>query len=266
MYYKKPWGGGYSLSPLIEHNTHRETSGQMKRIAIIEDDSAYSSKLKSYFERYREKRGVAATVDIYECADTFLQSYEKGAYDMIFMDIEMPGTDGMTASELIRKKDDDVLLIFVTNLSQYALKGYEVHAYDFIVKPISYYDFALKMERAFVVVQNNEDDYLTVSFDREIKMIKISSIRYIEVMKHSLTYHTVEGDFNEANKPMITIQKQLQGFNFEMCNRCFLVNLKYVTGIKDDIVYLGDETLKISRPKKNDFVNMVSKYFLSMRS
>lgn len=238
----------------------------MKRISIIEDDKAYSSELKSYFERYREEKGVETTVDIYECADIFLQSYEKGKYDMIFMDIEMPGTDGMTASELIREKDDDVLIIFVTNLSQYALRGYEVHAYDFIVKPISYYDFALKMERAFIAVQNNEENYITIFFNREIKMIKISSIRYIEVMKHSLIYHTVDGDFNEANKPLSAIQRQLQGFNFEMCNRCFLVNLRYVTGIRDDVVYLGDETLKISRPKKNDFVNMVSKYFLSMRS
>ncbi len=182
------------------------------------------------------------------------------------MDIEMVGTDGMTASKLLRERDDNVLLIFVTNLSQYALKGYEVHAFDFIVKPINYYNFILKMERAFVEIRHRQDKSIALSFNGEKRVVKVSTIQYIEVMGHSLTFHTTTGNFVVSNKSMSEVQKQLEGFDFTYCNRCFFVNLKYVTGVKDENVYVAGEPLKIAKTRRNEFMRTLNKYFTAEES
>ena len=69
----------------------------------------------------------------------------KGGYDLILMDIEMTFLDGMSAAEEIRRADPEVLIIFITNSPQYAIKGYAVQALDYILKPLSYYAFCQRM-------------------------------------------------------------------------------------------------------------------------
>lgn len=83
----------------------------------------------------------------------FLAVY-NGDYDIILMDIEMPGTNGMDAAEQIRKRDAQVVIMFITNMAHYAIKGYEVGALDFVLKPIQYLNFANKMDRAMQLVEN----------------------------------------------------------------------------------------------------------------
>ena len=125
----------------------------MNRIAIVEDDQGYRDTLFTYIKQYEQERDTAFEATPFEKADDFLAVY-NGDYDIILMDIEMPGTNGMDAAEQIRKKDAQVVIMFITNMAHYAIKGYEVGALDFVLKPIQYLNFANKMDRAMQLVEN----------------------------------------------------------------------------------------------------------------
>ena len=119
----------------------------MNRIAIVEDDQGYRDTLFIYIKQYEQERDTAFEATPFEKADDFLAVY-NGDYDIILMDIEMPGTNGMDAAEQIRKRDAQVVIMFITNMAHYAIKGYEVGALDFVLKPIQYLNFANRTAEA----------------------------------------------------------------------------------------------------------------------
>lgn len=114
------------------------------KVIIVEDEKDAADLLQQYLVRYGETKGVEFDVRRYSDVTSFLAGYNNST-DLIFMDIELPDGDGMSAIAKIRERDNEVTVIFVTNLSQYAVKGYEVRAFDFIVKPVSYSNFSIKL-------------------------------------------------------------------------------------------------------------------------
>ena len=132
----------------------------MIKIAIVEDEKNIADDLGSYVTRFFKENNFEINVSYFENAKIFLDNYSS--YDLIFMDINMPIMDGMTAAREIRKTDDKVMIVFVTSLAQYAIKGYEVNAFDFILKPISYNSFSLKLRRVIDYFKKNNDTYLLI--------------------------------------------------------------------------------------------------------
>src|SRR5699024_8015044 len=124
----------------------------MIRIAIVEDEESYISILKEYVERYKEESGEQIEVTIYHDGDEIAAFY-RAQFDIILMDIEMKFINGMTAAEEIRKVDTAVSIIFITNAPQYAIRGYEVGALDYILKPVSYFIFSQKFGRAVAKIK-----------------------------------------------------------------------------------------------------------------
>ncbi|WP_303926907.1 LytTR family DNA-binding domain-containing protein [Subdoligranulum variabile] len=108
----------------------------MLNVAIVDDEAAERQKLREYLEAAACRKNEEFCVDEFSSADAFLVQYRQG-YDLVFMDIEFPqGQNGMEAARALRRMDSTVVLIFVTNIAQMAVEGYEVDALDFIVKPV----------------------------------------------------------------------------------------------------------------------------------
>lgn len=119
----------------------------MLRIAIIDNDMDAAKQMEAFIHRYAQTEGLAVSVAAFDRADKFLSRYEP-IYDIIFMEIELPGLDGMEAARRLRRKDSDVVLVFVTAFARHAIRGYEVDALDFVLKPLSFYAFSVKLERS----------------------------------------------------------------------------------------------------------------------
>lgn len=112
----------------------------MIRIAIVEDEEQYVQQLTEYLQEYQKSSNEEIDITVYRDGDEITSKY-KSQFDIILMDIQMKFVNGMTAAEEIRSVDSSVVIIFITNMTQYAIQGYKVGAMDYILKPISYFAF-----------------------------------------------------------------------------------------------------------------------------
>ena len=228
------------------------------RIAIIEDSEEASDLLMNYLMRYEKEKDCDFDVRRFCDATTFLGSYNH-YFDLLFMDIELPDGNGMEVVAKLREKDKEVMVIFVTNMSQYAIKGYEVNAFDFVVKPVVYSVFSIKLTSAIENMRQKRGKNIWISNKDGKIRIHTSRLKYIEVVQHVLTFHTLDGDFKQSGS-LKMFEEELADEPFSLCNRCYLVNLKFVSAVKQFDVYLGNERLQISRLKRNAFMKALNDY------
>lgn len=226
---------------------------KMIRIAIVEDEKEAQGRLVSYITRYYDNDLVKFSIKIFDKCEPFIYNY-KPEFDIVFMDIGLPGVNGMDAAHELRKADPVVVIIFVTSLAQYAVKGYEVSAFDFVVKPVNYADFELKYKRAEKVIEGRNETSITISDRAKTMRISTNDIIYIEVQGHYLYFHTAE-DVLKGYGTMANLEKMLSGKDFMRCNSCYLINAKYIMKVEGYSVYLKNgEEIPISRQRKKQFM------------
>lgn len=231
----------------------------MINVAIVEDNQQEQKLLSDYICRYGKENGLIFHIQYFENGVTFVSGRPK-TFDIIFMDIEMPHMNGMEAAEILRRFDTSSCLIFVTNMAQYAIKGYEVNAMDFIVKPVTYSGLSYRLARAVKRVGRERGNHIILKKKDGIYKINIPDICYVEVKKHQLLYHTINGTV-EAWDTFKNCISTLEPNGFSCCNSCYLVNLNYVESIQDEEVIVGGERLKISRAKKKAFMESLLKFW-----
>lgn len=230
----------------------------MVKFCIVEDDNETAQTIEIYIKKYFSHDETSVKVIRFTDARLFLTNYDEG-FDVIFMDIDLPGLNGMDAVRELRKKDAEVTVIFVTNLAQYAVNGYSVSAFDFIVKPIAYGSFALKLRRLSQYLASRRKCEICVSTRHGKILVKAEEIKYVEIMRHMLTYHTGSGCVMGSGT-LKNVTDMLAGLPFALCNRCYLVNLAYVTRIVGTEVCVGDEKLQISAPRRKEFITAFNEY------
>lgn len=225
------------------------------RLAIVEDEQQDAALLKGHIHRYFQENAPSDSFRITEfsSATSFIEQY-RSDFDLVFLDIQMPGINGMEAAAALRKKDGSVLLVFVTNMAQYAVRGYDVNAAGFILKPVSYYDFLLRMRKCMAILQTRTEEYMTLSLRQGFVRLPVRSILYVEVNRHMLTYH-VDGEPISATGSLAQAEAALHGSDFLRCNSCYLVNPRAIQSVLGyDIRLINGETIQISHPKKKQFM------------
>ena len=229
----------------------------MIRTAIVEDDPQDAQRLKSMLERFAAESGQQFQIHCFSASEPFLHPYRP--CDLVFLDIELPGKNGMETARQLRRTDGLVTLIFVTNMAQYALHGYDVDALDFILKPLQYGSFSIKMKKAVRNIARNASTDLTLTMPNGFVRVPAGQVLYVEVQKHYLTYHTETGDYT-VRQSMRVAEETLLPLHFLRCNNCYLVNLRHVTGISDNTVLVDGQPLQISRPRRAAFLKGLTDY------
>lgn len=227
----------------------------MLRIAIIDNDMDAAKQMEAFIHRYAQTEGLAVSVAAFDRADKFLSRYEP-IYDIIFMEIELPGLDGMEAARRLRRKDSDVVLVFVTAFARHAIRGYEVDALDFVLKPLSFYAFSVKLERSIQRIRTRTGIQIALKTSDGIHRLEISQIYYLETRSRMLYYHTSSGVYS-VRSSLQSAEQELSGYSFAKCNQCYLVNLQYVTDMRDEYVMVADTKLEISRRNRKSFMDAV---------
>ena len=237
----------------------------MWNIAIIDDEKKFSDELKAFITKYGEQKNESFNVSVYSGAVEFLTFY-NGTFDLVFLDIDMPDIDGFSAAKRLRKKDENVPVVFVTHLgARYAVKGYEVDALDYIVKPVSYYDFALKFSRALGKLKKRRDVKVSFRTDDGFKVMYLSQLKYVECVRHSIYYYSTEGNF-EGYGTLKKVEEWLPKGDFVRISQSFIVNLRYVSSVSATEVSLSSgESLPLSRTAKTTFMQALNAYLAEGR-
>lgn len=176
----------------------------------------------------------------------------------------MPGMNGMKGAQKLREVDPDVPIVFVTNMARYAVKGYSVSAVDFIVKPVGYFDFSTMLDKVRRLRAAAQEQYIAVSSAGVLRRVLVSHIRYVDVYRHKLTIHTVDGDV-EVWGALSDIEAQLPQEGFARCNNSYLVNFKYVDGVEKEEVVIGSDRLPVSHLRRKEFVAALARYLGARR-
>lgn len=230
----------------------------MANIAVVEDNDTVREELCGFIARYAQESGQRLDVTPFSDGSQIVNPYRPG-FDIIFLDIEMPTLGGMPTAERIRLLDPDVVLIFVTNMAQYAIRGYEVDALDFVLKPVSYYQFSTKLERALQRIRRRRGGQVALQVGGGVQLLSTDDILYLETRDRLLHYHTASGVWSVRGS-LQKAEKDLAGYHFVRCNQCYLVNLRHVRGVQDDYVQVGQEKLEISRRQRAAFLAAVAAY------
>lgn len=226
-------------------------------IGIVEDSPKDAQRLADYLKEFFKNINQEYSIEFFDSGISFLDKYVP-KYDVVFMDVEMPGMNGLDVAGELRELDKDVLLIFVTNMAQYAAKGYDVDALGYIVKPVTYESLVLKLQKVVQRLKQRNTSSIVIGNKNRYHKINVADIKYVEITGHSLTWHTIKGVYTSTGS-LKNVWEQL-GTEFAMCNQCYLVNLKYCEELNGMEVSVGGETLLISRYKRAEFLRCLNKY------
>lgn len=233
----------------------------MWQIAIVEDEAQAAATLKEYLLRYAKEYDQVFNIILFDNAVKFAGA--KRDVDLIFMDIDMPGINGMEAAGLLRTYDQETPLIFVTNLAQYAVQGYEVDALDFIVKPVSYYHFSMRMDKALRVMRRNVHNQISVVTRAGAVAVPYADLIYVETVNHDLVYHLVNPSEEELRirGSLSKLEEELSDGPFLRISSSCIVNLDHVRSIQaGELRMSSGEVLYASRAKKREVLETFTDY------
>lgn len=232
----------------------------MFKIGILEDEKQPAEDLLKFLDLFfSQQPDLSYTVTWYNRGMALLKDYKRD-FDFLFLDIQLPDITGMQAATQIRMMDENVTILFVPNLAQYAIQGYSVQAFDYILKPVSYPSFCQKMERAIQSkLRQSNDVYLDIRTKKGSIRLSCDSIFYIEIYNHTLMIHTDQGVLEQWGS-LSKYEKMLSDSHFSRCNASYLVNLKYVSSMERDKVKIQSAWLPIGRTRKKKFLEDYSLY------
>ena len=231
----------------------------MINIAIVEDEKSEQERISSFLKRFGAENGVQFNIKLFMSGIAFLDSY-KPNYDMVFMDIDMPVINGLETARQLRRLDTYVILFFVTSLAQFAINGYEFDAMDYLLKPLNYMAFSLKLKRAMKKYGMSESYEIMVKTPKGEVRFSSDIVIYVEINMHSILYHTDKGDYRAYGTMKQVIAHFPVGV-FALCSSSYFVSLRHVTQIEGYNVYLNDIVLPISRPKRKSFIEALHGYY-----
>ncbi len=228
------------------------------RIAIVDDDERDRERLMKDLRRYEAERGVSLALCCYADGEDLVTNY-RADYDLILLDIEMRFMDGMRAAKAVRERDAEVPLIFVTNAPQYAIDGYKVRALDYLLKPVSWFSLCESLDRALLHRRAREEQRITVALRGGKTRLNTERLCYVEVQDHQLTYNTLDGKF--VTKGAIRdAEELLTAENFVRCNRCYIINLKYVESWQGSAVTVNGDSIQVSRRQRKSVLDALNRY------
>ena len=229
----------------------------MLRIAIVDDDVNFQKQIREFIARFFNHEASQFSVRCYCDGVEFLSEYQCDV-DIVIIDIMMPMMNGIEVARKLREHDKDVLVMFITATADFAIRGYEVSAVDYILKPLSYetdfkYKFDRVVKKANALKVRSRELVLKDENGRFVKL-DVNDLIYVAKDRDNALYHTRQGVFSERI-PMFKVKEALQGeAAFALVNSGCIVNMAFVNNIKDNLIeMMNGDLLVLSRSKKKAF-------------
>ncbi len=217
-------------------------------IGMLEDNAEEAAATKQMVERYFRGGKDEYSLDVFSSSADFMQqSFSK--YDLLFLDILLEGEEitGMDIAEKVRADNSKIAIVFLTKSTHFAIEGYKVNAIDYIVKPLIYEEFLLKMHKILDIISHTIDrDIILKTLDGIVK-VKESDILYLEVIRHYLHFHLKNGGTLVVRGAMKDYAEDLSS-RFARSGNSFMVNLSHIDRVGKNDIFINDGEKLLSVP------------------
>lgn len=213
--------------------------GEVMKIAVCEDISEEAEWLCEVIRRWSVENEIVAEITSYADAASFSFALEDALFDVLFLDIRMPGEDGVTLAKRLREQAYDMSIVFVTGEREYIMEGYEVEAVNYLLKPVEEKKVFQCLNRICEKSHKQEPFIILKTEDTVVKLLQ-REIYLVEVFGHKLVYTTEKGSF-EVISSMKNARQELREEWFIICHRGVLVNLLYVDFVGKNSLCLSDD-------------------------
>lgn len=215
----------------------------MLKVAFCDDDPVLMNEMKTLFDQYYGENNRKITCTVFHSSVELLVEIEKGThFDILFLDIMMPGQDGMSAAREIRQYDHTVKIIFLTSSSEFAVESYMVDAFFYYVKPIEAEVFRRLMDSAVSECGREKQDSLILRCKNGITRIELKELVYCEVIGRTLVFHTENGINYESIGSLDELSGELARYgSFLRPHRSFLINMEYIRSISYKAIILDNQ-------------------------
>ena len=234
----------------------------MIRIAICDDEKHMSDHIRAMASDFFRKKNREIQLRTFSSGEELL-SYD-GQIDILFLDIQMKGMDGIETARRLRDSKFRGFLIFITVLKEMVFQSFEVQAYDYLVKPVDEKQFEKTMERLYTSMQNASEDSLLVQKGYEGRIIPKGGIVFCEIIDRKIYLNLASGEVVDYYERIENLETKL-GSHFFRCHRSYLINLKHLKGYKNGTAYMDNgKEVPVSRLRSKEFSSVVLQYMKNM--
>lgn len=235
----------------------------MIKIAFCDDDMEVLHQMNELLDRYRVERNEDITYAAFQSPFELLTEIEKGIRpDILFLDVVMPGQNGMDVAKEIRQYDTNMKIIFLTSSPEFAVESYSVGAYFYQLKPIWEESFFRLMDSVLAECEKKKKNSLILRSKDGITRIDLQQLEYCEVLGRKLLFHLENGAVLESAGSLDDLAGQLMQYsNFYRPHRSFLVNMEYIQNISSrSIKMVNDAEIPIPHGKCSEIKNTYMEY------
>ncbi|WP_455536144.1 LytR/AlgR family response regulator transcription factor [Roseburia inulinivorans] len=235
----------------------------MIKIAFCDDDMEVLHQMNELLDRYRVEWNEDITYAAFQSPFELLTEIEKGIRpDILFLDVVMPGQNGMDVAKEIRQYDTNMKIIFLTSSPEFAVESYSVGAYFYQLKPIWEESFFRLMDAVLAECEKKKKNSLILRSKDGITRIDLQQLEYCEVLGRKLLFHLEDGAVLESAGSLDDLAGQLMQYsNFFRPHRSFLVNMEYIQNISSrSIKMVNDAEIPIPHGKCSEIKNTYMEY------
>jgi len=229
------------------------------KIAVVDDDPKYTSTVLEYIATFSKQTGLEFETICFSDGEEIVTDYES--FDIIFLDIQMTNLDGLKTAQRIRELDADVFIVFITNAPQYAIKGYSVRAFNYLLKPVTQFAFTEQLKKCIQQINQRCNAFVLCRTESGTIRLSAASILFVESFNHKMSIVTSTNEYSMSIS-MKELEKKLPKQHFFRCHKSFLVNLAHVSAIKDNDITVEKHTIPVGRNKRKLFLEALTNYNL----
>ncbi len=230
----------------------------MIRIVICDDEKHMSDHIRAMTSDFFRKKNREIQLRTFTSGEELL-NYD-GQIDILFLDIQMKGMDGLETARKLRADKFRGFLIFITVLKEMVFQSFEVQAYDYLVKPVDEKQFGKTMERLYTSMQNASEGNLLVQQGYERRIVPKDEIVFCEIIDRKIYLNLTSGEVVDYYERIENLESKLDS-HFFRCHRSYLINLKHLKGYKNGTAYMDNgKEVPVSRLRSKEFSSVVLQY------
>ena len=231
-------------------------------IAVCDDEAPDRTAICAYLEEYIRQNGYTGEIYPFGSGEDLLATFSLGLYDLVFLDIYMPGADGIETAKRIRAIDPTCAIVFITISSDHSLESYSVRGSAYVVKPVKDEDMQSALFQCRDIFMRNAR-YIEIRVGRADMKIPLIKIYYVESKANYMLFRTAAGDF-VTRMALDEVEQQLGGDPFYRCHQSYIVNTNHIAKLDgNDVLMKNGDAVPMRKNGRSgiraDLASMISR-------